>query len=317
MEHRIHLENGQSISEAIAMAPEDGSLRIRFSPGIWREKLVIDRPQVLLEAEQPGTSVIVFDDRNGLLKDGKVLGTGDSATVTVAAPTFQAKGMTFSNDFDYLKACEDTASDPAKRQGTQAVAFRTVDGANETACTNCTFLGWQDTLFCDSGTHYFSDCRILGNIDFIFGAGVALFEDCTIVSRYNGADGYICAPSTKDTSELGFCFLSCKLEKECLAMPSGTVWLGRPWHPGGATDVNCCATFLFCTMADHIKADGWTTMHSRTRDGVERTWYPHESRFSEYGSRGPGAQGEGPDRKHLTLDQAIHIRQSFIRTVDR
>jgi hypothetical protein len=26
-------------------------------------------------------------------------------------------------------------------------------------------------------------------------------------------------------------------------------------------------------------------MHSRTKDGVERTWYPQESRFFEHGSR--------------------------------
>lgn len=317
MEHKIHLKNGESISETIANAPTDGRLHIRFSPGIWREKLFIERANVVFEADQPGASVITYADHNGAVRGGRSLGTGDSATVTVAAASFSAKGMTFSNDFDYLKACEENRGDPAKRHGTQAVAFRTVSGAADTLCEDCTFLGWQDTLYCDVGTHLFSRCRIHGNIDFIFGAGIALFESCSIISRYSGAEGYICAPSTKEISELGFCFFSCKLEKEASSMPAHSVWLGRPWHPGGATDVSCAATFLSCDMDDHIIPEGWTTMHSRTKDGLERTWHPHESRFSEYGSRGAGAGGSGPDRMLLARNQAAALRQDYFKAVDR
>ncbi len=317
MEHRIHVKPGESIAKALADAPSEGRLHIHFPSGIWREKLFIDRADVTFTAEHPGTSVIVYDDHHGTVRGDRTLGTGDSSTVTVAAASFKAKGMTFANDFDYLKAQEEKQGDSAKRHGSQAVAFRTVAGAADTVCEECTFIGWQDTLYCDVGTHYFSDCRILGNIDFIFGAGLALFDSCTIVSRYSGADGYICAPSTKVGSELGFCFLSCRLEKESSAMPAGTVWLGRPWHPSGATDVSCAAVYLSCTMDDHIKPEGWTTMHSRTKEGVERTWHPQESRFAEHGSQGPGAGGPGPDRALLSWEQALALRQRFVKAAGR
>lgn len=317
MEHSIHLKPGESISEALANAPAGGRLHMHFPSGIWREKLLVTRPDVTFIAERPGTSVIIYDDHHGTVRDDRTLGTGDSATVTISAPAFTARGMTFANDFDYLKALEERQGDPAKRHGSQAVAFRTMADADGTVCEDCTFLGWQDTLYCDAGTHYFDSCRILGNIDFIFGAGLALFDSCAIVSRYSGADGYICAPSTKADSELGFCFLSCRLEKESSSMPPHTVWLGRPWHPGGATDVSCAAVYLSCVMDDHIKPDGWTTMHSKTKDGLERTWHPQESRFAEHGSRGAGAGGPSPDRVSLTWEQAIALRQRFSKAVGR
>jgi pectinesterase len=318
MEHWIHLKNGQSLAQALASAPVDGRLHILFAPGIWREKVRVDRADVTFRAERPGTSVIVFDDHNGFVRDGRALGTGDSATLTIAAPSFRARGMTFTNGFDYIKARDEMSGDPGRQHGTQAVAFRTIEGADDTVCESCTFIGWQDTLFCDVGSHCFSDCRIMGNIDFIFGAGIALFDSCTIVSRfYPGGEGYVCAPSTKERADLGFCFLACRLEKETVAMPSHSVWLGRPWHPGGAVDVSCAAVFLSCEMEDHIKAEGWTSMHSRTKDGVERTWYPQESRFFEHGSRGPGAKGSGPDRRLVPWEQAEKLRRAYLAAVGR
>jgi len=38
------------------------------------------------------------------------------------------------------------------------------------------FFGLQDTLWDDTGRHYYKLCTIQGAIDFIFGAGQSLFE---------------------------------------------------------------------------------------------------------------------------------------------
>ena len=59
--------------------------------------------------------------------------------------------------------------------------------------------GYQDTLFPNAGRHYFHGCTISGHVDFIFGAGQAVFDDCDIVSRDRrdaSNNGYIAAPST-------------------------------------------------------------------------------------------------------------------------
>jgi len=41
---------------------------------------------------------------------------------------------------------------------------------------NCSFLGYQDTLYDHWGRHYFKDCYIEGEIDFIYGSGQSFYE---------------------------------------------------------------------------------------------------------------------------------------------
>ncbi len=93
MEHWIHLKNGQSLAQALASAPVDGRLHILFAPGIWREKILVDRADVTFRAERPGTSVIVFDDHNGFVRTAghwnrRQRHADDSRSVV------QARGMT-------------------------------------------------------------------------------------------------------------------------------------------------------------------------------------------------------------------------------
>lgn len=55
-----------------------------------------------------------------------------------------------------------------------AVAAK-VDG-DETAFYSCAFKGVQDTLFDKTGRHYFYNCYIQGEVDFIFGNGQSIYE---------------------------------------------------------------------------------------------------------------------------------------------
>jgi len=41
---------------------------------------------------------------------------------------------------------------------------------------NCSFVGYQDTLFDAYGRHYYKDCYIEGEIDFIFGSAQSYYE---------------------------------------------------------------------------------------------------------------------------------------------
>jgi len=41
---------------------------------------------------------------------------------------------------------------------------------------NCSFMGYQDTLFDASGRHYIKNCYIEGEIDFIFGNAQSYYE---------------------------------------------------------------------------------------------------------------------------------------------
>jgi len=41
---------------------------------------------------------------------------------------------------------------------------------------NCSFIGYQDTLFDRSGRHVFKDCYIQGEVDFIYGDGQSYYQ---------------------------------------------------------------------------------------------------------------------------------------------
>ena len=105
-------------------------------------------------------------------------------------------------------------------------------------------LGSQDTLFCaplpekerekdgflgprglaprKPTAQYYTDCEIAGDIDFIFGGGDALFENCVIRTVDNRIPhSYVTAPSGK-ADGLGFVFWSCDFVSDC---PPGSVYI--------------------------------------------------------------------------------------------
>ena len=75
---------------------------------------------------------------------------------------------------------------------------------------------------------------------------------------------------------------------------TGSVFIGRPWHPSSNPDVNPSAVFIDCDMDDHIAATGWTSM------GMHE---PLAARFFEYKSHGVGSVKD-PIRRILTDAEA-------------
>ena len=180
-------------------------------------------------------------------------------------------------------------------------------GSDRAVLRNCTIVGYQDTLFANSGRLYLYACRISGHVDFIFGAGQAVFDGCDIVSRNRPGKnpmGFITAPSTPIKYPYGFLFTNCRLLKESPELPPGCCRLGRPWHPNADLSVSGSAVFLHCFMDDHLSDRGYEQISSTDSTGT-RIWFDLEpdSRFFEYGSFGPGAV-TSPNRPLLD-DQAV------------
>ena len=68
---------------------------------------------------------------------------------------------------------------------------------------------------------YDTDCEIAGDIDFIFGGGDALFENCVIRTVDNHIPhSYVTAPSGR-ADGLGFVFWNCDFVSDC---PPGSVY---------------------------------------------------------------------------------------------
>jgi pectinesterase len=182
-------------------------------------------------------------------------------------------------------------------------------GSDRATFVNVRVLGHQDTLFTNSGRSYFYRCYVAGHVDFIFGAGKSVFDDCDIVSLDRGSrtnNGYVTAASTPLAQRYGFLFLRSRLKKESPAMAAGSVTLGRPWHPFADPDAVASVVFIDTWMDDHIGGKGWDRMSSVDSTGA-RIWYEASSaRFAESGSRGPGAV-KSPSRKVLSSSDAKRI----------
>ena len=231
------------------------TVTVHIANGVYKEKIVIPSwlKNVVFEGESADGVVITNDHHANIDK----MGTFRTYTVKVDGSDITFRNLTIENNAPQLG---------------QAVALHTE--GDRLHFENCRLLGNQDTLFTGgkNARLYFGNCYIEGTTDFIFGPATAFFSKCQIHSKCNS---YITAASTPEDVEVGYVFDSCKLTSE----PDVTkVYLGRPWRPYAHT------VFINCDMGKHILPIGW---HNWGKESNEKT-----SRYGEYGSKGPGAQGE-------------------------
>lgn len=244
---------------------DQAPVTVFIAPGIYREKITIDRPFVTLAGagESSEDVVLTFDDyANSIMDDGTKRGTFRSYSVLIDAHDVTLCNLTVEN-----------ASGDSLTHG-QAIALY-ADG-DRLVIDSCRLLGRQDTLFTGPlppkevikdgfigpkqfaprrcGRHYYKDCYICGDIDFIFGGATAFFENCTVESLRHFPDqeqtgneqiqGYVTAASTPEGETYGYVFSNCRLiSKEC---PAGSVYLGRPWREYAKT------VFIDCSYGAHI-----------------------------------------------------------------
>jgi len=246
----------KTVQEAVDAAPSDNTehVLIRIKPGRYKGKLVVpkNKPMVALIGDDAMTTVLTNDwNAKHLGPDGKVVGTGGSTSVLVAASDFLAENVTFEN----------TAGDTGQAVALSATGDRQV-------FRNCRLLGWQDTLYANGGRQLYDRCYIEGHTDFIFGKATAVFDHCELRSKHGG---YVTAASTGPDTPWGYIFLDCKLTAD----GDAKAFLGRPWRP------NASVTFVRCQMGEHIDPRGWDNWRKAEN---ERT-----ARYAEYASTGLGA----------------------------
>lgn len=272
----INIAPGNSITEALRGAAP-GS-RIVLAPGIYREKVEISVPDIELVGNNSGDTRIIWSDYAKKLDErGVEYNTFRTYTVAVLAP-----GVTFRD----LSVENDALSPETKGQ---EVALTVC--ADRFTAENCRFLSTQDTVFCgplppDLIIRYdgflkdelrrggamrqiFRNCLIAGNVDFIFGCGDALFDDCEIRSVYDvRGHGYTAAPAHEPDQDVGFVFRGCRFTCED-AVADGSIFLARPWRDYGK------CSFIDCGYGRHIAAEGFDKWNDTERDKT--------ARFAEYG----------------------------------
>ncbi|MFA9439796.1 pectinesterase family protein [Uliginosibacterium sp. sgz301328] len=224
--------------------------------------------------------------------------------------------LTIENSYDYPANLARELAGDACDPHPQAVAFMTDAGADRTQLEDVRLIGYQDTLFLNAGRSNFRHVSVSGHIDFVFGAGVAVFESCDIVCRARDGQtptGWVAAPSTPRGQQYGMVFKECRLLREP-QVPDSSCALGRPWHPTtdfpdgryADPDAIASAVFIDCWMDAHIVHEGWHAMHGTARDGSRVDFQPEDARFFEYRSSGPGARTHAR-RRQLDPATAAHF----------
>jgi pectinesterase len=269
-----------TIQEAINAVPQNTSAARRWvilvKPGTYREVVYVQREKrfVTLTGEDPARTTVVFNLKaSDVGLDGKPIGTFRTPTMTIDADDFSIENLTIANDAGPVG---------------QALALR-VDGDRE-VFRNSRFLGWQDTIFLDRGRQYFEDSFIGGHVDFIFGGSTAFFERCHLHAWGNG---YFTAASTPPEASYGFVFANGIITGDAEVRS----YLGRPWRDYAQV------TFLNTMMGEVVRPAGWNNWDRPER---EKT-----SRYSEFGTTGPGSLNRVPWARALTAAEAAEM------TIDR
>lgn len=268
------------LQDAIDSIPDSNHIpvTIAISPGIYHEKIALEKPFVTLlgTGTSPEDTVISYDDYGYFkMPDGKKRGTFRSYTLFVHAKDVKLQNLTVEN-----------ASGDSKTHG-QAIALYAE--CDRFIADSCRLLGHQDTLFTGplppkeyepdgfigptqnapriNGRQYYRNCYICGDIDFIFGSATAYFEGCTLESLRR-TEGYVTAASTPEGQEYGYVFSDCRfVSKDC---PSASVYLGRPWRDHART------VLLNCALGGHIHPAGF---HDWDKEHAHGTVF-----FAEFGS---------------------------------
>ena len=269
-------ERYNSVNIALYKAKNYNKPIVRLGTGVFSEKVYSQFKSLQIIGDGPKSTVITNSDgAYHSYLPGEKIGTFRSYTACFQGDNLYSEGFTIQN------TCGD-----GKIAG-QGIALYL--DCRFAYLKNMRIIGHQDTLFLapvpkrpripgsfrgpgfnkkrQSTVTYLENCYIEGDVDFIFGGGEAVFENCRIHSldRKEKVNGYITAPSTP-AGKRGFTFCHCLLTGDA---SEESVYLGRPWRPSGN------AVFLECQIGKHVAKEGWTLWDYRK--GEEKT-----ARFGTY-----------------------------------
>ncbi|KAL1208667.1 putative pectinesterase 10 [Cardamine amara subsp. amara] len=278
--------NFKTIQEAIDYIPSGNQdwIKIILSPGIYNEKIVIpkEKQKIIMQGNNASEVILQYNDA-GL--------SSSSGPIIVNAEYFAAINITFKN----ANFSKSTPIIPKKEVN---VAPSIILMADKAWFYGCNFISVQDTLADYRGRHYFKNCYIEGAIDFIWGMGQSIYQNCVIYVRGRTSKrgrmlrGFITAQgreSEQDTS--GFVF------NNCVIIGNGMASLGRAYR--GYSRV----VFYKTNMSNVIVPQGW--------DAWGQKGHEDKITFAEVKCTGEGANKEKRVKweKNLTdkeIDFLIH-----------
>ncbi|WNV92132.1 pectinesterase family protein [Umezawaea sp. Da 62-37] len=277
----------RTVQAAVDAVPVNNTSRVTITvkAGTYREIVTVPANKPLITLQGLGTSasgVVIVNNYSAYTH-----GTSGSATAFVYGKDFVATNLTISNDFD----------ENSTPSGQQAVALHL--NADRAVLRDVRLLGDQDTfLVNDASRAYVVGSYVEGTVDFVFGGGTIVFDNCDVYEK-RSTGGVVTAASTPATKTYGFLFTKSRISG---ASPAGSTNLGRPWRPDAQV------LYRESTLNALVKtSQPWTDMSGNL-------W--RNARFSEYRNTGSGA-GTGTNRPQLTDAQAANYTpQKYLAGTD-
>ncbi|XP_043721063.1 pectinesterase/pectinesterase inhibitor PPE8B isoform X2 [Telopea speciosissima] len=257
--------NYTRVMHAIEAAPDNSTRRyvIYVKKGVYRENVDIKKKKWNLMIIGDGMDLTVISGNRSYV-DGWT--TFRTATFAVSGRGFIARDLTFEN-----------TAGPQKHQ---AVALRS--DSDLSVFFRCGIRGYQDTLYAHSLRQFYRECHITGTVDFIFGNGAVVFQNCQILAKKALPDqkNSITAQGRKDPGQnTGFSiqFSNISADSDLLAagVNSTLTYLGRPWKLYSRT------VFMQSYISSVVRPEGWLEWQGNF--ALDTLFY------GEYRNYGPGA----------------------------
>ncbi|MFM9031926.1 MAG: pectinesterase family protein, partial [Opitutaceae bacterium] len=178
----------RTVQAAVDASPANSSARtvILIRRGVYRESVTVpaEKTNLTLKGEDRA-GVIIAAENNARLNPRR-------------RELFSALG-------DGLRLETLTLHNTTLKGGTQAEAIRV--NADRVILDRCDFRSFQDTLRLD-GRVYVHNCRVEGDVDFVWGAGTVWFERCHLHALHNG---YL-VQSRNGADRDGYVFVDCRID---------------------------------------------------------------------------------------------------------
>ncbi len=267
----IFVQHGDDLSGILTNSP--AGEEIVLPEGTFRVKSEVTVPGITLTGAGMDKTVIVWDDYAKKPDElGRELVTFRTWTLAVTADGVTMRDLCIANDALHPEV-----------KGQEVALTVYADGFT---MERCRLSSTQDTLFLgplpdDLIDRYegflpdelrlhkpcrqvFRDCLIEGTVDFIFGCGETLFENCELRSLVDArGHGFVAAPSHELRQERGFVFKNCRFTYED-GVENGSIYLARPWRDYGLCE------FVDCVYGPHISPLGFDKWNDTQRDRTAR-----------------------------------------------
>ncbi|PKI76132.1 hypothetical protein CRG98_003493 [Punica granatum] len=248
---------------------------VKINAGRYNEKVTIPRDKqfIFLQGESARNTVIQWSDAGEPFQ---------STTLTVLAENFKARNIAFKNAYNEVLRRD---GKPIERAPAAHIH------ADKASFYQCAFVSLQDTLSDSIGRHYFESCYIKGAIDFIWGRGQSIYQNCkinAIAAVLGGTPGYITAQGRESLeSSDGYIFNGGSV------VGTGSTYLGRAYREYSRV------VFNGTDFLNIIVPEGWSAW--------DYTGHEEHITYAERKCTGPGSDMSRRDLSSCVVTMVVNV----------